>query len=493
MRDEVYQKVVERLLSEFSSMGGGAVGGVSTPLGSGPKAGAKGENIYKKSTANDKEHRSKGKKKKTYTRSIQWYLKNGGEKGRKRSFKEALMHYSGLTVNEVRTARIKDFSKEEIVSFLRYLKNDLNDNISFSSTEKIAGQSMTIGIRGTSKGNAIYCGTKDAVIEMGGNIFNRRFYKSSATSRLVKNAFIKKFRRLQPDEEIVLGMEIVINDYSKPDYIAYEIPREKQVAAIFSITPVGAFTKKDAQNISGKYWNRRYRSNSILEVLMPEDIPLNPTIDLDQAIVTEIDELITLTINSPSSRNKGEEYPVKSYIEKNISPRIRSLVKTIFPSSNINSRSPIEGIAVNMTSNGQNTFFKVPNQDFDELQSIQAAVYAEFKTNSHLDNISRAQGFIAQLENPQKKQSFARNIFKLVKYLSSKSTLPLNYRTFFSPGKFDLFCQELYNGLLNKDIEKISSALYIISTRLYTSKGNESFTSTNSEQLAQFIEQNNLI
>ena len=123
MRDEVYQKVVEKLLSEFSSMGGGAVSGVSTPLGAGPKAGAKGENIYKKSIANDKEHRSKGKNKKTYIRSIQWYLKNGGEKGRKRSFKEALTHYSGLTVNEARTARIKDFSKEEIVSFLRYLKN----------------------------------------------------------------------------------------------------------------------------------------------------------------------------------------------------------------------------------------------------------------------------------------------------------------------------------------------------------------------------------
>jgi len=493
MNQEVYQKVLEKILNEFSTMGGGAVGGVSTPLGAGPKAGANGEDIYKKSSSTDKKHRSKGKKKKTYTRSIQWYLKNGGEKGRKRSFKEALSYYCGSVISEARTARIKDFSKEEIVSFLRYLKNDLNDSISFSSTEKIAGQSMTVGIRGTAKGNAVYCGTKDAVIQMDGNIFSSRFYKSSATSRLVKNAFVKNFRKLSPGEEIILGMEIIINDYSKPDYIAYEIPREKQIAAIFSITPVGSFTKQDANAISGKYWNRRYRANSILEVLMPNDIPLNPAIDLDQSIISEIDELIALTINSPSSRNKGENYPVKTYVDKNISPRIRSLVKTIFPSSNINSRSPIEGIAVNMTSNGQNTFFKVPNQDFDELQSIQASVYAEFKTNSHLDNIERAKGFISQLENPQKKQSFARNIFKLVKYLNNKSTLPLNYRTFFSPKKFDLFCQELYNGLLNKDIEKISNALYIISTRLYTSKGSESFTSTNSEQLVKFIEQNKLI
>ena len=85
---DLYYRVIEELLNEFSTMGGGAVGGVATPLGAGPKAGAKGEKIYKKSTATDKKHRSKKKRKKTYTRSVQWYLKNGGEKGRKRSFKE---------------------------------------------------------------------------------------------------------------------------------------------------------------------------------------------------------------------------------------------------------------------------------------------------------------------------------------------------------------------------------------------------------------------
>ena len=112
MNQEVYQKVLEKILNEFSTMGGGAVGGVSTPLGAGPKAGANGEDIYKKSSSTDKKHRAKGKKKKTYTRSIQWYLKNGGEKGRKRSFKEALSYYYGSVISEARTARIKDFSKE---------------------------------------------------------------------------------------------------------------------------------------------------------------------------------------------------------------------------------------------------------------------------------------------------------------------------------------------------------------------------------------------
>jgi hypothetical protein len=88
---DIYVKVLEELINEFSTVGGGSISGVATPLGAGPKAGSHGENIYKSPDATDKEHRSKNKnkKKKTYTRSVQWYLKNGGEKGRKRSFKES--------------------------------------------------------------------------------------------------------------------------------------------------------------------------------------------------------------------------------------------------------------------------------------------------------------------------------------------------------------------------------------------------------------------
>ena len=81
---DIYEKVLGKLLNEFSTMSGGAVGGVSTPLGAGPKAGSRGEDIYKKSDATDKQYRFKNKdpKKKTYVRSVQWYLKNGGKKSK---------------------------------------------------------------------------------------------------------------------------------------------------------------------------------------------------------------------------------------------------------------------------------------------------------------------------------------------------------------------------------------------------------------------------
>ena len=105
---DIYEKVLEKLVQEMS------VGGVATPLGSGPKAGSRGETVYKKQNATDKKHRSKGKRKKTYTRSVQWYLKNGGEKSRKRSFKEVHSLIFSKKLNESKTARIMDLKKSEI-------------------------------------------------------------------------------------------------------------------------------------------------------------------------------------------------------------------------------------------------------------------------------------------------------------------------------------------------------------------------------------------
>jgi hypothetical protein len=78
MDNELYERVLERLLSEedlqeFS--GAGAIGGVATPLGAGPA----GKIKYKSAKATDKQYRNKSKKKKN--KSPQYYL-------RKKSLKE---------------------------------------------------------------------------------------------------------------------------------------------------------------------------------------------------------------------------------------------------------------------------------------------------------------------------------------------------------------------------------------------------------------------
>ena len=333
MNKKIYRLVIEKLINEFSSMGGGAVGGVATPLGTGPKAGKGGGNIYKKSTATDKKHRAKGKKKKTKTKSVQWYLKHGSSN----RLKEVMRFYLGDLIKEAKTSRIKDFKKSEIISFLNYLKGEVDDNITFSSTEKIAGQSMTVGIRPEWKynkrlrksvlKNIVYCATKDHLINKGGDIFNKSFMYSDGTSGLVKRAFKENFRKLRKGEEIVLGMEIVINDRKKPDYIAYHVPPGKEYAAIFSIKPEGSFSRQDANNLSGQYFNRRTRKNSTLEVLLPEDIPLTPEVNISEEVINEINDLINIVQNLPAGRGGDPDVPVKADIDREVSPRIRSLVK----------------------------------------------------------------------------------------------------------------------------------------------------------------------
>ena len=96
--NDLYCLVLEAILeeaevNEASTMAGGAVGGVSVPLGAGPSGRVTYRDGNDKSNAaltqrKPKPKKKKGKKKKkVYTRSVQHYLKHGGEKTRKRSFK----------------------------------------------------------------------------------------------------------------------------------------------------------------------------------------------------------------------------------------------------------------------------------------------------------------------------------------------------------------------------------------------------------------------
>lgn len=65
--DTLYEKVIQKLFREM-----GVIGGVSVPLGAGPKASGNNEEIYKDSNATDDEHRSNTNRK----NSVQYVLKN---------------------------------------------------------------------------------------------------------------------------------------------------------------------------------------------------------------------------------------------------------------------------------------------------------------------------------------------------------------------------------------------------------------------------------
>jgi hypothetical protein len=503
-------------------MSGGAVGGVTTPLGTGPKAGAGGGNIYKSSKSTDKKHRSKGTKKKTTTKSVQYYLQHGPAKSNKRSLKE---NYSFL-FEAARSLRIPDLKKSEIVAYLNYLKGEATDNIQFSVTEKIAGQAMNVGIRleKDDKGKTVkmvYCSTKQGFSGRGEDYFaysNKR--SGSATSKLVRQAFIKNFRKsqpLQPGEEIKLNIEVIKSDDKKPDFISYEVPQGTETIAVFGMDPPGSFTKQDAIDLSGRYARDRNGPGGELTVLLPEDIPLQPNIAQNEEIISEIDDLILAVQNAPKGRGSDPDKPNMAHIRKYIAPRIRQLTSLVFPSSNLNPNSPIEAAAVNMTRDGQKTFFKVPNEDFNAIQRVQSSVYAEFRSNEirirgrrymstkqyyakvkELEkrlSDKRIDSFLNQLDNPDR-QSFAYNVFKYVKFINDINILKNNFVTFFSPSQLDSFCSLMLQGLQNRDRNKIKSAIELFGKdgkNNYSSNGNEEFKSENTEALVQFIDQNNLI
>jgi len=514
---DIYQKVIEQLLHEFSTMGGGAVGGVSTPLGTGPQVGIGKKSVYKKSTATDKKHRSKGKRKKTKTKSVQWYLKHGGKKGRKRSLKE---NYSFL-FEAARSARIHDLKKSEIIAYLNFLKGEVSDEIQFSVTEKIAGQAMNVGIKGTSSGNMVYCSTKQGFENKSGDFFaHSNTRKGSATSKLVRQAFIERFRKLAQGEEIRLSIEVIKSDSKKPDFISYGVPEGSEKIAVFGINPPGSFTRKDAAKLSGYYSRSEHGDGGSLTVLLPEDIPLQPNVLENEEVIAEIDALILDVQNLPGKKSDPDQ-PVKTDIKNYIAPRVRRLISVVFPSSNLNPESPIEAAAVNMTRDGQKTFFKVPNEDFNALQRVQSSVYAEFRSNpikkprkrrwmsnddykkvlrKHYEKINklkekRVMSFINQIESPTK-QSFAYNVFKYLKFINEINVLKRNFVTFFSPQVLSSFCSSLLEGLQNRDITTINSAIELFGDEgknNYSANGQEEFKSESLEAIVQFIDQNNLI
>ena len=76
MEQELYYLVLERLVQEFSGVS--SIGGVATPLGTGPtgkvkyrSGNAKSDAAYKRKTRKKRTKKSKSK-----NRSVQYYLKN---------------------------------------------------------------------------------------------------------------------------------------------------------------------------------------------------------------------------------------------------------------------------------------------------------------------------------------------------------------------------------------------------------------------------------
>ena len=501
---DIYQKVFERLLSEFSTMGGGAVRGVSTPLGTGPQAGKGGKNIYKKSTATDKKHRSKGKKKKTYTRSVQWYLKHGGEKSRKRAFKEMLSYLVGDIILE-RTDRLYSLTPDDILSFLAHLRGDIQEETNFAMSEKISGQNTTVGILGTPQGrNEYYFALKDN-LKKNSDVFDPKYMEKTGASSYVKSRFIRRYHRvkvLSPGEKITLGLEIIKNDREKPDYIAYNVaPRTTQVA-VFS----GPFDKNAANIMSGKG----------VYFLAPEDIVKTPAGKelLSQEILEKLDELYEL-VKQNRHLAKKDFVP---FVKQKILPQIRPHITAIFGRSKLNTSSPIEGIAVNMTTDQGSRFFKVHSEEFEKVQQAQTSLYADFQINrlrtkeiklkaenslsnqeflKHYDkygNYIRAgllHDYVNDLGKQRSFRSFGFHIFNFIRQVS-EMTHNQNTRVFVDPEEFQILCSKLLTAINSNTVQSYINFVKFISSKIprqrkgfqwYIVQGDEQFDCPEAQQI----------
>lgn len=487
MNKDIYCLILEALLyeaelNEFSSMGGGAVGGVATPLGTGPSAGSKGENIYKAPAATDTKHKSK-RKKASKKRSVQWYLKNGGEKSRKRVFKEMFSFVTSSILSE-KTDRLHSLTPEDVLSFLSHLRGDVQQETNFTMSEKISGQNTTVGILGTPEGRNIYYFALKDDLKKNSDVFNPRYMAKTGASSYVKNRFIRRYHRvkvLSPGEKITLGLEIIKPDNKKPDYIAYNVaPRTTQVAA-FS----GPFDKTASRIMSGRG----------VYFLTPEDIARTPSGKelLSQEILEKLDELYKLVQQNRHLIKKD----FAPFVKEKILPQIRPHITAIFGKSKLNTSSPIEGVAVNMESEEGSRFFKVHSEEFENVQQAQTSLYADYQTNrlsskkikekhenslsnqdflNHYDkygNYIRAGllfDYVNDLGNQRGKRSFGYFVFEFVRRIS-EMTHHQNTRVFVSPTAFQVLCTKLLEAINKNTVSSYIDFIKYLSSKIPMQRG----------------------
>lgn len=473
------KQYIKEVIEELEEMSvAGSIGGVATPLGSGPSGKVK----YKSSKSSDKKLRNKSKK------SIQYILKHGPSK--KKRINEAV-----LILSEGRTSRIDALSPDEAISFLNYLKGEISEETTFSVSEKISGQNTTIGVEGTSKGrNNVYAATKDSLDASGGNVFLPKYFRSKGASRMVKNCFIYSYPVLQPGERKEFGIEIIKQDFNKPDYIAYKLDRNKIIAAVF----MGDFTEEDAKRMS-----INHRGTNI-EFLAPTQIQRSPQLrdSINPEIIDEIDNLI-LQIQNFSGRG------IKKFIKTEVAPKVRSIINGVFGGSLLNPDSPIEGLAVNMKSGDDDLFFKVPTSQFDNIQKIQASLYAEFKIPRKGQQLSRPDLFSKYSD------SFGNNVranmiydffnkvdglnkrsfgYHLVNFITKMSEIDhaINTRVFLNPENFERLCKKLVEAYQQDSPHKYYDAVKFLGSKIpasrnkfywHTITGNEDYNTPSAQEI----------
>lgn len=486
MQQYIYERVLEELIKEFSAMGGGAVGGVTTPLGSGPKAGAGGGNIYKSSKSTDKKHRSKGTKKKTTTKSVQYYIQHGPAKSSKRSLKE---NYSFLF--EAKTPQLENLSKEQLLAFIDHMLGNAVEGYEISMTEKFSGQHVSVLIGPTQyrysrrqrktvdNGPMVFVATKQMFDEVkqqlkakGKPITNidvmsakysdlytpeefarsrasrrnqydwYRFLNKKGASSGILNAFKYSYPHKIPQGTFkYFGIESLKADDRKGDYISYSIEGRKEYAVVYS----GDFTEEDAKAMTNPKYN--------IVFMCPSQAERFPEITEDY--ISQLNS-IKQQIESYTGRS------FKTFVANEIKPQLTDLLVSSLGGSLVAPNSPFEGLFISIKDQ---IGFKIPNPSYSNLQRIQAPFAAAFdKESVSVKNASQSLFEVAQAINTPdvtnivsdqiRKNSTGYNILNYVSTLGNLSLRPY-LRVFFSPEELESLASDILN-LINNPTTRLS-------------------------------------
>ena len=485
---DIYSRVLEALVREFSGVG--AIGGVSTPLGTGPKAGSGPGNIYKSSKVTDKKHRSKGKKKKTYTRSVQWYLKHGGEKGRKRSLKE---NYSFLFETK-KTPQLENLSKDQILAFIEHMLGNAVEGYQISMTEKFSGQHVSVLVgpddykkdkktnQTINTGPQIFIATKKSFdraksdrLEKGLPVSNvdimktkysdiltydefktskyRRhagynwylFLNRSGASRSIYNAFKYSYPHKMPEGTYkYFGVESLKSDDRKGDYISYSIPGRKEYAVVYS----GEFTEEDAKAMTNPKYN--------IYFMGPNQAKRFPE------ITQEYIDILSSLKQKIQSHSTGS---FKQFVLENIKPQLTELLMTSLSGSLIAPSSPFEGLFVSIKDQ---IGFKIPNPKYGDLQRIQSPFASSFEygaidlrsASQSLFEVAKAiklQDVTLDSSDQIRKNSSGYNTLNYAVTLGNLNLRP-NLRVFFTPESFYEFTSDIV-AMLNNPNKSLASKI----------------------------------
>jgi hypothetical protein len=298
-----------------------------------------------------------------------------------------LRRYIGEILKESSTGRVRNLSQDELVSLVDSLLGHDGDLV---FTEKMAGTHMDV----------LFKSTGEALSRSKTGRAHGAEHGNKTSSPQITQALEASHPRAAEDINYLFE---IIRPTNRPDYIDYLIG-DQTVAIEYS----GKLTDSVKETLNNSQSEVKFLSKGDItrEIIDIPDNSLNTLLALQ-------DELG----NSQISASRKRE----------IESELASVVGEVFSDSVLG--GPTEGVFVS----GGERDFKIPTQQYSEIQNLQAPIYTIFSGRSSLSKKELKNRIIGVAEDPDKINS-DKILQDLVKYLeAAEEGLPSGFRSFVSP------------------------------------------------------------